>query len=439
MIINGDAGQDLGGYTGHSRITVEGGLWNMRGTTSGLTASAMCMSFGHCENIMVRDVEIRDVSGYHAIELNSTNHGRIQDCRFLGYVDPGGRDFSEAVQIDLAKSSGVFGGFGPYDHTACEDIAVTGCYFGASGTAGTTAWPRGVGSHSATITKWHRRIRIANNAFEELLQFAVSAYVWEDVTIVGNTFNDCGSGIRIRSVILSDTEDTKLPDGTQTSASQAQRNFTVTGNAFRGGGDYDNPIIVLGETSGKVHGVAIVGNSIDGTTTQAGIRLQYVERATVSDNVVTSTASTAISTEDQNNTVISGNVVWAPGAHGITMVDSDNSNILNNHIRDPENSGILVQGGSDIQIRNNFVDGANNTASSSYGIRVSTAAVAVAISGNKCRPGSAATKAVNGLSIAAGVTGVHRFGNDMRGTWSGAAGGIDDLSTTPQTVATDIE
>jgi parallel beta-helix repeat protein len=438
MILNGDAGQDFGGYTGHSNITIEGGLWNMRGTTSGLTASAMCMSFGHCQNIMVRDAEIRDLPGFHGIEFNSTIHGRIQDCRFRGYVDPGGRDFSEAVQLDLAKSSGVFGGFGPYDHTPCEDIAITGCYFGASGTAGTTAWPRGIGSHSATITKWHRRIRIANNAFEDLLQFAVSAYVWEDVTIVGNTFNSCGSGVRIRSVIVADTEDTKLPDGTQTSASQSQRNFTVVGNAFRGGGDYDNSIIVLGETSGKVLGVVIVGNTIDGTATEAGIRLQYVERGTVADNVVTSTGGTGISTEDQNNTIISGNVVWAASAHGITMVDSDNSNIIGNHIRDPDNSGILVQGGTDIQIRDNFVDGANATASSSYGIRVSTSPVGVAISGNKCRPGSSATKAVRGLSISSG-TGIHRFGNDMRGTWSGAGGtGIEDASTTPNTTATDI-
>ncbi|WP_281402282.1 glycosyl hydrolase family 28-related protein, partial [Streptomyces umbrinus] len=166
MIINGDAGQDLGGYTGHSNIVIEGGLWNMRGTTVGLTASAMCISIGHATDITIRDLEVRDLPGFHAIELNSTSHGLIQNCRFRGYVDPGGRDFSEAIQLDLAKSAGVFGGFGPYDHTPTEDVLVIGCHFGASGTAGTTAWPRGVGSHSATITKWHRRIRILGNSFE---------------------------------------------------------------------------------------------------------------------------------------------------------------------------------------------------------------------------------------------------------------------------------
>lgn len=440
MLLNGDAGQDFGGYTGHSRIVIEGGLWNMQGTVAGMTSSAMCMSIGHATDIVIKDLEIRDVPGYHAIELNSTLHGLIQNCRFRGYLDPDGtRTFSEAIQLDLAKDVSVFGGFGPYDQTPCEDILVTGCHFGKSYTPGTTAWPRGVGSHSATIDRWHRRIRITDNAFEQLLQFGISAYNWEDVTITGNTFNVCGAGVRLRSVIKSDPADTVNAAGVQTNESQVMRNVAVVGNTFREGGGYDNAIIAQGETSGYILNLTIVGNAIDGTSGgQSGIRLNYVSRATVGDNIVANVAGTGISTENQNNTVISGNVVWTAGGHGITMVTSDNSNILNNHVRDPANSGILVQGGSDVQIRNNFVDGANRIASSAYGIRVSTNPVAVAITGNKCRPGASATKAVRGLSVSSG-TGVTRYGNDMRGTWSGAgANGVDDLSTSPQTVATDI-
>lgn len=443
MLINGDSGQAFGGYTGHSRIIIEGGLWNMRGTTAGLTGSAMCISIGHATDIVIRDLEIRDLPGFHGIELNSTTHGTISGCQFRGYVDPGGRDFSEAVQIDLAKSNDVFGGFGPYDHTPCEDILVTGCHFGASGTAGTTAWPRGIGSHSATITKWHRRIRVIGNSFEGILQFAVSAYNWEDVAITGNTFVSCGSGVRLRAVIVSDTEDTKLPDGTQTSASQVMRNLAVTGNTFRSGGGYDNVIIALGETTGTILNLSIVGNSIDGTTgNQSGIRLDKVSRATVTSNVVANVDNSGISTENQNNSVIANNVVWTPGDHGITMVASDNSSIIGNQIRDPGDTGIFVNGaGTDIQIKSNFVDGANRNNSSSYGIRISTTAVVgTDIVGNKCRPGNSTTKAVRGLSIAGGNTGVHRCGNDMRGTWSGAGGtGIDDASTSPNTTATDVQ
>ncbi|MEE1835765.1 right-handed parallel beta-helix repeat-containing protein [Streptomyces sp. SP17KL33] len=441
MLINGDAAQTFGGYTGHSRITVEGGLWNMRGTTSGMTSSAMCMSFGHCEDILVRDLEIRDLPGFHAIELNSTNHGTVTNCKFRGYIDPGGRDFSEAIQIDLAKSSSVFGGFGPYDHTESKDITIQGCHFGDSGTAGTTAWPRGIGSHSATITKWHRRIRIAGCSFENLTQYAISAYNWEDVTITGNTFVSCGSGVRIRSVIKSDTEDTKMPDGTQTSESQVMRNITVVGNSFRNGLAYDNVIVAQGEvTTGTILNLAIVGNTIDGTTGgQAGIRLNYVSRCTVADNVVANTNGSGISTENQNNTIVNGNVVWTVENHGITMVSSDNSNIVNNQIRDPGDSGILVQGGSDIQIRNNFVQGANKLGGTNYGIRISTSANSVTTTGNKVRPNTSGTNATYAYSATNTVTNAQRYGNDFRplgASWG--TGAIDAGEVSPNTSATDI-
>ena len=439
MIINGDSGQNFGGYTGHSRIVIEGGLWNMRGTTAGLTNSAMCISIGHATDIVIRDLEVRDVPGYHAVELNSTLHGLISNCRFRGFIDPGGRDFSGAVNIDLAKSVGVFGGFGPYDHTPCEDILVTGCHFGASGTASTTAWPRGIESHSATITKYHRRIRISDNAFEGLLQYAVSAYSWEDVTIGNNTFVDCGSGVRCRSVIVADTEDTKLPDGTQTSASQVMRNITINGNSFRGGLAYDEPIVCLGETTGTVLNVTISGNAIDGSTGgQAGIRLQECSRITVGDNVVANVNGTGISTEDCNNLLIGNNVVWTPGAHGITLVDTTHSSVVGNQVRDSGNNGILVQGGNDLQLRNNYVKAPGRAANATYyGIRVSTSASSISFSGNKCRPNGSSPEAINALSITNTCTLVQRYGNDWRGsTWTGSA--LDDLSTTPNTTATDI-
>ena len=203
-------------------------------------------------------------------------------------------------------------------------------------------------------------------------------------------------------------------------------------------------IVAQGETSGTILNLTIVGNAIDGTSgNQSGIRLNHVSRATVADNIVANVDNTGISTENQNNTVISGNVVWTSGDHGITMVSSDNSNLIGNTIRDAGDTGIFVNGpGTDIQVRDNFIDGANRNNSSSYAIRFSTTAVVgIAVSGNKCRPGTTpATKAVRGLSIASANSGVHRFGNDCRGTWSGSGGtGIDDASTTPNTSATDIQ
>ncbi|MFE7073812.1 right-handed parallel beta-helix repeat-containing protein [Streptomyces sp. NPDC057620] len=438
MLINGDAGQAFGGYTGHSRIVIEGGLWNMRGTTAGLTASAMCISIGHATDIVIRDLEIRDVPGYHGIELNSTSHGTISGCQFRGYVDPGGRDFSEAVQIDLAKSVGVFGGFGPYDHTACQDVLVTGCHFGVSGTAGTTAWPRGVGSHSATIGRWHRRVRVIGNSFEGILQYGVSAYNWEDTAISANNFVSCGSGVRLRAVILADAEDTKDVNGNPTGASQSMRNLDVVGNTFRGGGGYDEPIIALGETSGQILNLTVVGNTLDGSTTaQNGIRLQQVERSSITGNAVANSAGTGISTEDCNRVIISSNQVTWAGSHGITLVNCTQMTIADNQVMYPDQNGMLIQGGNDIQVRANFIKAPGRATNATfYGVRISTAASSISLSGNKCRGNGSSPEAINGLSVTNTCTNIARYGNDWRGSWTGA--NLDDLSTTPNTTATDL-
>ncbi|MGX1908994.1 right-handed parallel beta-helix repeat-containing protein [Streptomyces phaeochromogenes] len=438
MIINGDAGQAFGGYTGHSRIVIEGGLWNMRGTTGGLTGSAMCISIGHATDIVIRDLEVRDLPGFHAIELNSTTHGTISGCQFRGYVDPGGRDFSEAVQLDLAKSADVFGGFGPYDHTPCEDVLVTGCHFGASGTAGTTAWPRGVGSHSATITKYHRRIRISDCSFEGTLQYAVSAYNWEDFTCTGNTFVSCGSGVRLRTVIVADTEDTKLPDGTQTSASQSMRNLSVVGNTFRSGGGYDEPIVALGETTGQVLNLTVAGNAIDGSTTaQNGIRLQRVERSSVTGNAVANSAGTGISMENCSRVIVDANQVTWAGGHGVTSVTCTQMTVSNNQIMFPDQNGMLIQAGQDIQVRGNFVKGPGRiTNATYYGVRLSTAVNSVSLSGNKCRGFGSGNEAINGFSATNTCDAIARYGNDWRGSWTGA--NMDDLSDAPTTTATDL-
>jgi parallel beta-helix repeat protein len=273
------------------------------------------------------------------------------------------------------------------------------------------------------------------------LQYGVSAYNWEDVTVTGNTFVGCGSGVRIRSVIKSDTNDTMNVSGVQTNESQPMRNITVTGNTFRDGLGYDNVIIAQGEvTTGTILNLSVVANTIDTNTGgQAGIRVNYVSRCTVADNVVANAAGTGISCENQNNSIVNGNVVWTCAANGITMVSSDNSTIVGNQVRDAGNNGILLQTSSDIQVRDNFVKGAGRLTNATYfAIRLSDGQDSIALSGNKCRPSSNTNRAVNGLSIGTG-TNMSRYGNDVRpigGTWTGST--LVDNSTATSTAATDL-
>ena len=424
MLLNGDASQTFGGYTGHGNIIIEGGVWDARATT--YPTSAMAISIGHAENVRIRDTTILNVCGYHAIELNSTKTATIERCRFLGYVDPGGRDFSEAIQVDLAKSSGVFGGFGPYDNTVCEDVTIRDCYVGASGTAGTTVWPRGVGSHSATVDVAHRRIKVLENSFVGCPQYAVVAYAWNDSVIDDNTMRSCGSGVRLRTIISSDAADSTNTSGVVTNASQVMENLVVSNNTIVDGTGYDDPILCYGESTGRVTGVTIDGNTIDGSGgSENGIRIYYTSDYTLSDNTIRNAAGTGISQEQVIGGDIGVNRIYAPGGSGISCDTGTGMTIATNQIRDAGVNGVHVLGGSDIQVLDNYIKGASRAASGSWGIRCSTSADGLLIAGNKVRKFGSGNEVAAGIGITSTCTNVKRYGNDLGDT------GLDDQSTQP--------
>lgn len=437
MLLNGDSDQTYGGWTGHGDIVIEGGVWEMKGTTTGLTASAMCISIGHARNVTVRGVEVRDLPGYHGIEINSTKNGLIEDCRFLGYIDPGGRDFSEAIQLDLAKSSGAFGGFGPYDNTVCEDIEIRNCYVGASGTAGTTAWPRGIGSHSATVGTAHRRIRIIGNSFEGCLQYAVVAYSYDDCVIQGNTLTGCGAGIRARTIISADAADSTDLNGTVTNASQAMRNLVVADNTIRNTGSVDDAILLYGETTGRITDATITGNIIDTVGgAENGVRIYYAEQYAVTGNTVRGTAGTGISQEQVIGAAITGNRIYQPGAVGISCDTGTGILIAENAIRDAGTNGIHVLGGADIQVQGNYIKGSSRSAAGNYGIRVSSSTDGLKLTGNKVRKYGSGNESIWGVSITNSCTNVTRHSNDVAD--SGTTGSLDDQSTQPNTSPFDL-
>ena len=136
--------------------------------------------------------------------------------------------------------------------------------------------------------------------------------------------------------------------------------------------------------------------------------------------------------------VITGNEVHLPAAHGITLVTDSHCNVTGNVVRDPGNSGILVQSGNDLHLRGNYVRAPGRAANAThYGIRLSTSATSISLSGNKIRPNGSAPEAIAAFSATNTCTLVHRYGNDWRGTgWTTAA--LDDQSTTPNTSATDL-
>ncbi|MFB7420783.1 right-handed parallel beta-helix repeat-containing protein [Streptomyces sp. NPDC056210] len=416
MLLNGNA--DAYAYDGQGNIIVEGGVWDMVASTA--TTPAMCLSFGHAKNIRVLNTEIRNVPGYHGIEFNSIHTGVVRGCRFEGYKDTGGRDFSEAIQIDLAKSVSVFGGFGYYDRTPCMFITVTDCYFGEG-------WPRGVGSHSAVDGKTHKVIHIEGNYFYRTNSMAVSSYNWEHVTIANNVVDDCGAGIRIKNTDASKPADTEDSNGAVTNRSQGNLAITIASNVFRNLRADAPAIRVAGDqdtdgTTRHIQFVTITGNTITSTTGTGdngiGIRLDRVADAVINGNTVNSTGDAGIMATYGFNVVISDNVVNKSGDFGIVSRMVSLSKIQGNIVRDANDYGILVSGGSNAQVIGNFVRTAKT-----YGIRVSGydadgsgPGASIPVS-DVVMVGNTTTGSYTvGISISATTGTSRRYGNDARGS-----------------------
>ena len=294
MIINGLAGSSYSGYSGQTDIKIIGGIWECRGTAFP-TTPAMGISIGHGSNIIIQDLTVSNVGGYHAIEINSSKNVRISNCRFVGYKDTGSRAYSEAVQIDLAKSSGVFGAFGSYDNTPCTDVVVENCYFGPSGTAGTTSWPTGIGSHSYTSGVKHTNVKMVGNTFDSMTEYAIRLDVAYDDTIISNNIiKNCFAGIGAG-----------FDQADRVTSAQQCKNLIITNNQVEG----------AGSTSGHM-----------------GIYVVNYDGVTVNDNHVKNFGVDGIAFTTVVDGTINGNRLENIGNDGIDIRTNSSALMVSNNV-----------------------------------------------------------------------------------------------------------
>ena len=375
MLWNGDSGANYSGYNGQINITITGGFWDCRGTAFPTTSSNI-FSLAHSQNLTIRNITFLNVGGFHAIEINSTKNAFVENCRFLGFVDTGDRDFSEALQIDGAFRQSVFGEFGSYDKTICSDITVSRCYFGASGTNGTTSWPTGVGSHSADTSGGsllsdarHLNTKIVNNTFEDLTEYAVRTDgVYRECLIANNIFINCSGGVGLGFKTRN------LNESWQTSF-----NITVSNNVFQ-------------QSVNNVRD-CIFARNIDGL-------------------------------------IISNNQIRFTGKSGIRITDSNEASISSNRFEFIREHGILLEACADSMVDHNIFrnisTSANNTFS--YIIYKNNSSNCSTI-GNRGNKASTANVALFGLRIENG-TGMRSYGNRFG---ANATTAYQDNSTSPAT------
>ena len=341
MIINGAGGASYSGYAGQTDIKIIGGIWECRGQAY-TTTPAMGISIGHGANIIIQDTTISNVGGYHAIEINSSKNVRISNCRFVGYKDTGSRAYSEAVQIDLAKGSAYFGAFGSYDNTPSTDVVIENCYFGPSGTAGTTSWPTGVGSHSYTSGYKHTNVKIIGNTFDSMTEYAIRLDVaYDDIIISNNIIKNCYAGIGAG-----------FDQADRLTSGQQCKNLIITGNQIEGAGSTSghNGVYIV-----NYDGVTVNNNHVKNFGVE-GISFKTVIDGTISDNRLENIGNDGIDIRTNSNSImVSGNVIKdvsqaTNNTHRFIYVSdtTTNSSIIANR-GFKENSNVALYG---IQITN---------------------------------------------------------------------------------------
>jgi len=150
-------------YDGIYNVTIEGGVIDGAVKNAGF---GNMVQFMHAKDITIRDVTFKDISGSHAIEFNSTKHGKILRCKFRGYIpDPNGY-YREVIQIDFANYATLSiissKKAACYDDTHCEDILIEDCIFEES--ENNPAPINAIGAHAQTASSnKHKNIRIINN------------------------------------------------------------------------------------------------------------------------------------------------------------------------------------------------------------------------------------------------------------------------------------
>lgn len=258
LLMNGVRGAQYNGYAGNGNIKLIGGVWDSNGYNKPSTASTLV--FGHASNLVFRDVTVKDSNSHH-IELNSSKNVRFDNVKCIGFSTTSENMTAEAIQLDFAGANG-FPAFGTYDGTFCQDISFRDCYFGESGSFGTTGVSRGIGTHGARMGRWHDDITIDNCTFEHCLDYGIQCYNYRNVKMINNTFRDLEGGI----IIYVANKDTDYFDVDGNPASpQNCDNFRISNNKFTQIKS-KNHIRVYGNGLARVKNTKILHNTIENAT-----------------------------------------------------------------------------------------------------------------------------------------------------------------------------
>lgn len=375
MLRNGDPAEQSTGYNGAGNIIVEGGVWDANADS--VPTPGWAIVFAHARHVTVRDLEIRDVAEWHAIELNATADALVQNCTFRGArARPSAAWNQEAVSFDLAAPGLV--PFGAADNTQCRGIRIVDnrC----------EGWPTFAGCHTGLATSGHQEVVISGNTVRDLTYWGVSLRNTSRAVVTGNTMHSVGGGVLVRC--------------------------------------HDDPTARRSLTS-----VVIADNVIDTTTLDEGVRLTGANGGSAGDgqiwctavtgNVIRRTARTGIAALWAPEVRISDNSIYVSGEHGIEAVNCSAAVVSGNLTRDAQRVGIAITGGEQQRITDNSVLNAARATDQPWDAIQLTGVTQGMVRGNKVASVSPAPRYA--ISADAASSGLLCVDNDLRTGYRDAA------------------
>lgn len=338
----------LVGYTNHRNISIEGGVWDMRGHLFPSAGSHVGFNLNHGRGFTIRDLTIRNVRDFHAIDLQGCQHVLVENCRFEGYVQGASTFPREAIQIDHGGETG--------DAIPDDDIVVRNCYCGPSPVSGELGpWGRFVGSHTVG-TGPHTRLKVVNNTIEGTIDSAIKPYSWSNSVISGNVISNTGAsaihctpktGVPPRYLLISNNVIDTVAAGsgievaTEDTGATKYTDVIVTGNQIADAGPAGTD---AGVEIWYSHNVQVSNNRITGGN--FGVFCRGGDGPSVTGNTITLSGVQGIYVAGGTGALVEGNEIIATGSYGIQVSDGagfpmTGASVLSNHIRQPGGAGAI--------------------------------------------------------------------------------------------------
>ena len=362
-----------GGYDDDRNIIIEGGCFD--GNATNMSTDFSNIRLGHCKNIWIKNVEIKNNYNGHHLELGGVKNVTVEGCNFHGYY---GSSVKEALQLDVMNNWSLFNSYLPYDDTPCDNIVIRNNKF--------SDLVRGIGSHSAVFGVYYTNIHINGNTFDNIYDCAMIMQNYKNCIIENNVMKGVGCGIDFMNMAPVEYNRYFLP---------------VTGTS----GIYDkinnncNTIIRKNSMSVVVTGYRPepVGIQLYGRMVRSGYYPEFdykVEGVKVSENKI-KTAGSAIILNDTNGVQVNSNTTAFDNSGSVSsanLIDvraSSECSLTGNKVSGGDYSGIYVGGCSGVEVQGNVC-----ASQGSAGICISLNSDEVSVSGNKIN-----TPLSNGITV----------------------------------------